>query len=43
VTDPNGKPEPVESAPDAPLDETVPPIDEHQSEDIGPRNIGEKE
>lgn len=43
MTDPNEKPESVESAPDAPLDETAPPIDEHQSEDIGPGNIGETE
>lgn len=43
MTDPNEKSEPVDTAPDAPLDETVPPIDEHQSEDIGPGNIGEAE
>jgi hypothetical protein len=43
VIDANEKPEPIEAAPEAPLDETVPPIEEHQSEDIGPGNIGETE
>lgn len=36
MTDPNEAPEPAESAPDAPLDETVPPMDDSFAVDLSP-------
>ena len=37
MTRPSDEPEPAESEP---LDKTAPPMDEHQSEEIGPRKEG---
>ena len=36
MTDPNEAPDPAETAPDAPLDETTPPLDENFAVDLSP-------
>ena len=37
MSDPGETPEPDEASPDVPLDETTPPLDEYQGEDMAPR------
>lgn len=43
MTDPSETPEPVETAPNEPLDQTTPPIDENFAVDLGPNEAGEAE
>jgi hypothetical protein len=41
VTDPNETSEPIDAAPEQPLEETTPPIDENFAVDLGPDEGGE--